>query len=64
MSAPLLQVQDLVVDFKTRAGNARVLDHVSLDVSAGKILGIVGESGCGKSMTALSARVLKSTTRS
>ena len=54
MSAPLLQVQDLVVDFKTRAGNARVLDHVSLDVSEGKILGIVGESGCGKSMTALS----------
>ncbi len=51
---PLLSVKDLVVDFKTRAGNARVLDHVSLDISAGKILGIVGESGCGKSMTALS----------
>lgn len=51
---PLLSVKDLVVDFKTRAGNARVLDHVSLELSAGKILGIVGESGCGKSMTALS----------
>ncbi len=51
---PLLSVKDLVVDFKTRAGNARVLDHVSLDIKAGKILGIVGESGCGKSMTALS----------
>ena len=53
-NTPLLSVKDLVVDFKTRNGNARVLDHVSLDISAGKILGIVGESGCGKSMTALS----------
>ena len=53
-TAPLLSVKDLVVDFKTRAGNARVLDHVSLDVNEGEILGIVGESGCGKSMTALS----------
>jgi len=52
--APLLAVTDLIVDFKTRAGNARVLDHVSLAVHSGKILGIVGESGCGKSMTALS----------
>ena len=54
MSTPLLQVKDLVVDFKTRAGTARVLDHVSLDVKEGEILGIVGESGGGKSMTALS----------
>ena len=51
---PLLAVSDLVVDFKTRAGDARVLDHISLEVQAGEILGIVGESGCGKSMTALS----------
>ena len=50
----LLSVSDLVVDFKTRQGNARVLDHVSLSVGAGEVLGIVGESGCGKSMTALS----------
>ena len=54
MSAPLLSIDDVVVDFKTRAGNARVLDHVSLEVGGGEILGIVGESGCGKSMTALS----------
>jgi peptide/nickel transport system ATP-binding protein/oligopeptide transport system ATP-binding protein len=54
MSEPLLNVSDLVVDFKTRAGNARVLDHISLSVNEGEILGIVGESGCGKSMTALS----------
>jgi len=50
----LLSVKDIVVDFKTRYGNARVLDHVNLDVGSGEILGIVGESGCGKSMTALS----------
>jgi len=51
---PLLEVKDIVVDFATRAGVARVLDHVSLSVASGKTLGIVGESGCGKSMTALS----------
>ena len=50
---PLLQVTDLVVDFRTRRGNARVLDHVSLTLAGGDVLGIVGESGCGKSMTAL-----------
>ncbi len=50
---PLLVVEDLVVDFDTRAGPARVLDHVGLKVGSGEVLGIVGESGCGKSMTAL-----------
>ncbi|MDH3913208.1 MAG: ABC transporter ATP-binding protein [Rhodospirillales bacterium] len=49
-----MSVKDIVVDFKTRYGIARVLDHVTLDVNSGEILGIVGESGCGKSMTALS----------
>lgn len=52
--AAMLTIKDLVVDFKTRAGNARVLNHVSLELMNGEILGIVGESGCGKSMTALS----------
>ena len=50
----LLEVRDLIVEFKTRDGTVRVLDEVSFDVGAGEILGIVGESGCGKSMTALS----------
>ncbi|AXC48995.1 ABC transporter ATP-binding protein [Paracoccus suum] len=52
--APLLDVQNLRVEFKTRAGTARVLDNVSFAVESGRILGIVGESGCGKSMSALS----------
>ncbi|NKB62869.1 MAG: ATP-binding cassette domain-containing protein [Gammaproteobacteria bacterium] len=50
----LLEVRDLIVEFKTRDGIVRVLDQISFDVNAGEILGIVGESGCGKSMTALS----------
>jgi len=50
---PLLQVEDLCVDFATRKGALRVLDHVGLHVNQGESLGIVGESGCGKSMTAL-----------
>ena len=49
----VLKVDNIVVDFATRRGNARVLDHVNIEVNEGEILGIVGESGCGKSMTAL-----------
>ena len=50
----LLEVENLQVEFKTRNGIARVLDHVSFELQRGRTLGIVGESGCGKSMTALS----------
>ncbi|MGI9487237.1 MAG: ABC transporter ATP-binding protein [Geminicoccaceae bacterium] len=50
---PLLAVEDLEVTFETRRGAVTVLNHVSFEVNAGEILGIVGESGCGKSMTAL-----------
>jgi oligopeptide/dipeptide ABC transporter ATP-binding protein len=49
----LLRVSDLRVTLPTRAGEAHVLDNVSLTVARGETLGIVGESGCGKSMTAL-----------
>jgi peptide/nickel transport system ATP-binding protein len=50
----LLDVQDLSVEFDTEAGVVRAVDGVSFAVHAGQTLGIVGESGCGKSVTALS----------
>jgi peptide/nickel transport system ATP-binding protein len=53
-SAPLLSVEDLVTVFDTDEGTVRAVDGVSFDVPAGKTLGIVGESGCGKSVTSLS----------
>jgi peptide/nickel transport system ATP-binding protein len=46
---PLLEVNDLSVDYLTERGPVRAVDHVSLDVARGEFLGIVGESGCGKS---------------
>jgi oligopeptide/dipeptide ABC transporter ATP-binding protein len=54
MSDPLLQVRDLKVQFFTDDGAVRAVDGISFDVRSGEILGMVGESGCGKSVTALS----------
>jgi oligopeptide/dipeptide ABC transporter ATP-binding protein len=51
---PLLQVQDLQTHFFTREGVVRAVDGVSFSLDKGKTLGIVGESGCGKSVSALS----------
>ncbi len=51
MAAPLLQVEDLQVVFPTPRGMVRAVCGVSFDVEKGKIFGIVGESGCGKSVT-------------
>ena len=51
---PLLSVRHLVTSFTTDAGVVRAVDDVSFDVEAGKTLAVVGESGCGKSVTALS----------
>ena len=48
----LLDVSDLQVEFRSREGNVRVLRGVDLELRGGETLGIVGESGCGKSMTA------------
>jgi len=53
VSAPLLELSDVEVEFRTRDGIARVLNRVGFSLSSGSTLGIVGESGCGKSMTAL-----------
>ena len=50
----LLEVDDLRTHFFTREGEVRAVDGVSFSVEKGKTLGIVGESGCGKSVTALS----------
>ena len=50
----LLKVDDLTVEFHTDEGRIRALDSISLEIPRGKTLGVVGESGCGKSVTALS----------
>jgi oligopeptide/dipeptide ABC transporter ATP-binding protein len=52
--AHLLEVNDLQTYFPTRAGLVRAVDGVSFYLDRGELLGLVGESGCGKSMTALS----------
>jgi peptide/nickel transport system ATP-binding protein len=51
MAEPLLSVRDLVVEFPTRRGVLRALDKVSFDIAEGEVLGMVGESGAGKSLT-------------
>ena len=53
MTVPLLEVEDLTVRFSTRAGEVTVLDDVSFTLQPGERISFVGESGCGKSMTAL-----------
>src|SRR4051795_12116177 len=51
MTAPLLEVKNLRVEFPTRHGTLVALDDVSFDIAPGEILGVVGESGAGKSLT-------------
>ena len=54
MTIPLLSVRNLQVDFSVEGRSVRAVDGVSFDLAAGEVLGVVGESGCGKSVTALS----------
>ncbi|WP_029897367.1 ABC transporter ATP-binding protein [Desulfohalovibrio reitneri] len=54
MAAPVLSVTDLRASFFTPRGEARAVDGVSLDIHPGETLAVVGESGCGKTMVALS----------
>ena len=50
MTTPVLSIRDLSVEIPTRAGIVKPVDHVSYDIAKGEILGVVGESGAGKSM--------------
>ncbi|MGI9591287.1 MAG: ABC transporter ATP-binding protein, partial [Myxococcota bacterium] len=54
MSDPVLRLRGLRTSFPAAGGRIPVVDGLSLDVAAGEVLALVGESGCGKSMTALS----------
>jgi oligopeptide/dipeptide ABC transporter ATP-binding protein len=54
MEQPLLEIQDLHTQFFTDDGLARAVDGVSYSLAKGETVGVVGESGCGKSVTALS----------
>jgi oligopeptide/dipeptide ABC transporter ATP-binding protein len=65
MSDPLLSVESLQTQIATDAGTVHAVDGVSLHVAAGEAVALVGESGCGKSMTALSImRLLRPPARS
>ncbi len=54
MSGPLLQVRDLRIEFATRTGPVAVVEDAAFDIDAGETVSLVGESGCGKTLTALS----------
>ncbi|MGB8603688.1 ATP-binding cassette domain-containing protein, partial [Bradyrhizobium sp.] len=53
MTEPVLSVRDLQVEFVTRRNTLRAIDGISFDIAKGEVLGVVGESGAGKSVTGL-----------
>lgn len=58
MTEPVLQIKDLCVDFLDRGKSISAVDHLSLDIFPGETVGLVGESGCGKSTTSLAVMQL------
>ena len=50
-NVPLLQVKNLRIEFPTRRGVLTAVDDISFNIAAGEVLGVVGESGAGKSLT-------------
>ncbi|MGZ9075852.1 MAG: ATP-binding cassette domain-containing protein, partial [Burkholderiaceae bacterium] len=50
-SAPLLEVRNLRIEFPTRRGTLVAVDDISFSIAPGEVLGVVGESGAGKSLT-------------
>ena len=50
-AVPLLDVRDLTVEFATRRGVVRAVEHVDISIARGETVGIVGKSGSGKSVT-------------
>jgi peptide/nickel transport system ATP-binding protein len=50
----LLEVRDLYLEFKTSRGQLKALNGMTFDVQAGEVFGLVGETGCGKTVTGLS----------
>ncbi|MFF2845849.1 dipeptide/oligopeptide/nickel ABC transporter permease/ATP-binding protein [Streptomyces sp. NPDC058001] len=56
---PVLAVEDLAIGFDGRHGGVDIVDGISFDVRPGEVLGLVGESGCGKSLTALTVMGLE-----
>lgn len=53
MKETLIDIQDLCIEFQTSAGTVHAVDHVSFDIKKGEVFALVGESGCGKSTTAM-----------
>jgi oligopeptide/dipeptide ABC transporter ATP-binding protein len=62
LTEPVLRVQDARVEFASHGGSVRALDGVSLELAAGEILAVVGESGCGKTTLARAALGLQKLT--
>ncbi|NLW47225.1 MAG: ABC transporter ATP-binding protein [Firmicutes bacterium] len=61
MKEAVLEIKDLAVNFETESGSIKAVNGVSLGLNPGEIFGLVGESGCGKSVTALSVLRLVAT---